>query len=178
MKKSTLFLVILFQIVISISSCHKDTLELDISHLPGQGVELYLLKEYEMFEAQCKIDNSTIILESTALVFNDEIRYYELSTHTMGLSESAIERVKEIGDWGAFCVTVNKAIIYSGFFKPSYSSSTCFHSVTIDPLSYSGNKIHFNLGYPWSSLATIDGVDPRVNELLIQAFRNQGKLRE
>ncbi len=176
MKKTLIILPLV--IILLISSCHKDTLELNISHLPGQGVEVYLLKEYERVEGQCKIDNSMIKLESTALVFNDEIRYYDLSTHTMGLNESAMERVKEIGDWGAFCVTVNKAIIYSGFFKPGYSSSSCEHSVTIDPLSYSGNKIHINLGYPWSSIASFDGADPRTNEVLMQALRDQGKLRE
>lgn len=172
MKKIFLSFTLLIPLILS-TSCHKTE---SIKFNPGHGVEIYLLKEYNMIDGKCKIDDSTIIMENTALIFNEEIIYYKLSEHIIGITDGGIEKLKDIGDWDAFCVTVNKQLIYSGIFKPGYSSSTCDHSVTINPLSYN-NEIHVYLGYPSATIASFDGVDPRENELLIQAFRSQGKLR-
>ena len=140
-------------------------------------VEIYLLEEYELVKNKCKINDSTIILRNKELINNNDIEYYILSDHKFVLTNNGIEKLKNMSDGVPFCLTVDREIIYSGFFKPGYSSSSCWHSVTIDPLSYRDNEIHVRLGYP----GTLDDEpiepDPRENEFLIGTFKKQGKLR-
>ena len=95
----------------------------------------------------------------------------------MVLSDAGMEKLESIGDGTAFCLTVDREIIYSGFFKPGYSSSSCWHSVTIDPLPYIANQIRVSLGYPCTLNDEPIDPDPRENRLLLETFKRQGKLR-
>lgn len=75
-----------------------------------------------------------------------------------------------------FAVTVDKQVIYYGFFKPIISSSSCDHSITMDLDWTSGNKITLKLGYPGQVQGvTID--DKRNDSKLIATLRQQGKLK-
>ena len=175
MKYPFIFICFFTLLVINLSSCKKNENNLQQS---GDKIEIYLLQDFAMIKGKCKIDNSTIILKSNELISNDDILHYKLSDHTMLLTNAAIEKIRNVGDNIPFCLTVDRAIVYSGFFKPGYSSLSCDHSITIDPWSYQLNEININLGYPSSIyLMNFAGDDPRENNLLIEALRKQGKLR-
>jgi hypothetical protein len=61
------------------------------------------------------------------------------------LKDLDIQKVKTFQDFTAFAVTVDKQVIYYGFFKPSISSSSCDHSITMDLDWTTGNKINLKL---------------------------------
>ena len=164
--------VLLFAAIIILSyGCNKETPE------SGETVEIYLLKEYSLVTNKCKIIESSIVLKDTELISNDDIISYLHPEHKMLLSDAGMEKLESIGDGIAFCLTVDREIIYSGFFKPGYSSSSCWHSVTIDPLPYIANQIKISLGYPGTLNDEPIDPDPRENSLLLETFKKQGKLK-
>lgn len=173
MRNPIIPIILIVISALSLTSCTKDNTHI----IAGEAVEIYLLSAYEMEENKCKLIESSIVLEDIALILNDDIVSYILSEHKLVLTDDGINKIKEMSDWDAFSITVNKEIIYSGICKPGYSSSVCDHSVTIDPLSYRDNEIKIRLGYPWASDELLLLPDPRENELLIETFRAQGKLR-
>lgn len=153
------------------SGCNKESSE------AGEIVEIYLLKEYSLVTNRCEIVPSSIVLKDSELISNDDILSYLRAEHKMVLKDDGMAKLESIHDGTPFCMTVDKEIIYSGFFKPGYSSSTCFHSVTIDPLAYLTNQISVNLGYPSTPDDFPIDPDPRDNSLLIETFKKQGKLK-
>ena len=154
-------LLLLFQ------QCRKD------STIPGDKVAIYRLKSYQLVPNKCQVDNSTDILADTALISNDEIINYSKKTYQYKLTVSAIDKLKALADGTPFAVTVDNNVIYYGILKPSYSSSTCFHSITMDYVM-PDNTIILRIGYPGSG-ENVD--DQRNNALLLATLREQGKLR-
>jgi hypothetical protein len=67
------------------------------------------------------------------------------SNYQFKLKDLDIQKVKTFQDFTAFAVTVDKQVIYYGFFKPSISSSSCDHSITMDLDWTTGNKINLKL---------------------------------
>ena len=149
-------------------SCKKDQ--------AGEPVEIYLLKSYQTLAAKCQIDPSVSILEDKAVIKNQDILEYSKTEHTFKLTDQAIEKVKNFVDKTPFAVTVDKQVIYYGFFKPGFSSSSCDHSITMDLDWTSANKISLRLGYP-GQLQGVTIEDERNNPKLITTLANQGKLR-
>ena len=75
-----------------------------------------------------------------------------------------------------FAITVDKQVIYYGLFKPSISSSSCDHSITMDVSWSSASKIVLRLGYP-GQLPGVTIDDQRNNPILLASLEKQGKLQ-
>ncbi len=151
-------------------SCKKDHVN------TGEPVEIYLLASYQTLTAKCQVDPSASTLEDEAVIRNQDILEYSKTEYTFKLTDQAIQKVKTFADRTPFAVTVDKQVIYYGFFKPSFSSSSCDHSITMDIDWASGDKIVLRLGYP-GQLQGVTIEDQRNNPKLITTLANQGKLR-
>jgi hypothetical protein len=147
--------------------------------VPGNSVEIYLLKTTAVVTGKCKIDGAASVLKDTAIIQNQDILEYSKKYFQLKLTDAAIERVRAFMHFSAFtgfAVTVDKQVIYYGFFIPNISSSSCYQSITMDIDVTDPNKIDLKLGYP----GTIEGEtieDLRNDPKLIAAFKSQGKLR-
>lgn len=157
-------------IVIFCISCKKENVK------GGEAVEVYLLKRSQLVTGKCQIDPLLSVLQDTAIIKNQDILEYSQSKYQFKLTDLAIQKVKTFQDFTAFAVTVDKQVIYYGFFKPSVSSSSCDHSITMDLDWTSGNKINLKLGYP-SLMQSVTIDDERNHSMLIATLRNQGKLK-
>lgn len=134
-------------------------------------VEVYLLKSVQLVSGKCEVEKGET--ESTPLIANEDILGYSPGEHRFRIKDTAAGKVKALNDGTPFAVSVNGRVIYYGFFKPGYSSSSCFHSITME-LPFEG-KVFLRLGYP----GTIEGVtvaDLRNHPELISALSAQGKL--
>ena len=112
----------------------------------GESVEIYLLEKYQTVAGKCQIDPSVSVLQNTATIKNQDILEYSTANHKFTLSDPAIQKVKAFRDFTPFAVTIDKRVIYYGFFKPAISSSSCNNSITMDVDWTTGNKISLNLG--------------------------------
>jgi len=160
----------LFTITIIFFSCKKDT-----TNAAG-NVEIYMLKTFKTIMGKCQVDASTVVLQNTPIVTNRDIIEYSPTVYTFKLSDNAIEKIKILKDFTAFALTVDKRVIYYGFFKPGYSNSSCAHSITMDIDWMANDKILMNVGYP----APIQGItidDERNNPTLMATLQAQGKLK-
>lgn len=158
-----------FIIVIFCFSCKKEEVT------GGDRVEFYLLGSSQLIAGKCQIDPVLSVLQDTAIIKNEDILEYSQNNYQFKLTDPAIQKVKTFLDYTAFAVTVDKQVIYFGFFKPSISSSSCDHSITMDLDWISNDRITLKLGYP----GQIQGVtieDQRNNVKLLATLRNQGKL--
>lgn len=151
-------------------SCKKDNIN------AGGTVEIYLLKSYQTVTAKCQIDPSLSVMEEAATVKNQDILGYSQNDYKFKLTEAAIQKIKVLKDRTPFAVTVGKQVIYYGFFKPSISSSSCDHSITMDVGWTSENEIHLRLGYP-GHLQGVVIEDKRNDRKLLATLRKQGKLQ-
>ena len=154
-------------ITLMFSSCRKDNVE------AGETVEIYLLKSYRTVTGKCQIDGSASTLQDTALVKNQDILEFFTASTQFALTDNALQKIKALADRTPFAVAVDKQVIYFAILKPSYSSSSCSSSITVDYVG-TGNKIKMNLGYAGTDI-NID--DQRNNPKLIATLKNQGKLR-
>lgn len=157
-------------IIVFCISCKKENTN------SGDTVELYLLKDFRLVAGKCQIDPLKSVLQDTPIIKNQEILEYSQSNYQFKLTETGIQKVKTFQDFLPFAVTVDKQIIYYGFFKPSSSSSSCNHSITMDIDWTSGNRINLKLGYP-DQLQSVTIEDGRNNKKLIATLRKQGKLK-
>ena len=151
-------------------SCKKESV------VSGNSVEIYLLKTTATVTGKCRIDGSASVLSDTAIIKNQDILEYTKKDFQFTLTYPAIQKVKIFNDFTAFAVTVDRQVIYYGFFKPGISSSSCYQSITMNIDYTNGNKINLKLGYP----GTIEGEtiqDLRNDSKLIATLKSQGKLR-
>jgi hypothetical protein len=151
-------------------SCKKDNVN------AGKTVEIYLLKSYQVVTGKCQIDPYLPVLQNTATIKNQDILEYSKTDCQFKLADIAIQRVKAFGDRTPFAVTVDKQVIYYGFFESGLSSSSCDHSITMNINWVSGNQISLVLGYPGQRQGIIID-DQRNNPILIATLKNQGKLK-
>ena len=142
----------------------------------GEPVEIYLLKDLQLAANKCQVDPSGSSLQFIPTVTNNDILEYSTDEYQFKLTASALERIKALKDRTAFAVTVSKEVIYYGFFKPAFSSSSCDHSITMDVSWGQANRIYMRLGYP-SMLPGVSIDDERNNPRLLAALHKQGKLR-
>ncbi|OQP56850.1 hypothetical protein A3860_09710 [Niastella vici] len=161
-------ILLIFNIILL--SCKKDKVS------GGETVEIYLLKTSQTVPGKCQIDAAASSIQDTPEITNDDILEYSQIAREFKLSAIAIQKVKAFHDFTPFAVTVDRKVIYYGFFKPGISSSSCTNSITMDISLSSGNKIVLRLGYP----AAIDDAgfdDQRNNSWLLGTLEKQGKLR-
>jgi len=165
------YLLSLLTFLVITNSCNKN-------HIDGGGdiVEIYLLKTVQFVANKCQVDASNSTIEVTPLVTNQDIVEYSKRNYEFKLTEEGIQKIKTLRDITPFAVTVDKQVIYYGFFKPGISSSSCLHSITMD-LSWSPeNKIMMKLGYP-GQLQGVAIDDKRNDQMLLATLANQNKLR-
>lgn len=113
----------------------------------GEKVEFYLLESYDTAPGtNFGIINAKI--EKKPFIHFSEIEQYDDSTYQFILEKVAIDRIKPILKPTAFAVTVDKQIIYAGFFRQNFLSSSC-DCIRIDPQCclFQENKIVVELGY-------------------------------
>lgn len=159
------------------TSCDKDE---DHPAASGDGkVEFYKLDKEVRVANACQIDTARSTLQATPIVSNDEIRSYDPGTHEFRLSDAAWKRLDTLPDWAPLALTLNGRIVYAFFHKPTYSSSTCFESITMQLRpKLSGftaeATVRISLGYP-VNYANIE--DKRNDAALLAELRAQRKLR-
>lgn len=151
-------------------SCKKDNIN------AAETVEIYLLKTYQTVTSKCQIDPSVSILQDTATIKNQDILEYSKTDYQFKLTDVAIQKVKTFKDKMPFAVTVDKQVIYYGFFKPNISSSSCDNSITMDLDWTSANKISLRLGYPGQTQG-VPIEDKRNDPKLIATLKKQSKLK-
>ena len=151
-------------------SCKKDNVK------AGKNVEIYLFKTFQTVTGKCQIDGSTSLLQDTAAIKNGDILEYSQTNYQFKLTGASFQKVKTFRDFTPFAVTVDKQVIYYGFFKPGISSSSCDNSITMNLDWTSGNKISLQLGYP-GQLPGVTIDDERNNQKLIMTLKSQGKLK-
>lgn len=150
-------------------SCRKS------SERAGEVVEIYLLKTFQTVFPKCQVDASLSTIQDIPVIKNQDILEYSKLLYQFKLTDAAIQKVKNFADKTPFAVTVDKQVIYYGFFKPGISSSSCDESITMDVDWTSGNKISLKLGYP-APLPEVFIEDKRNDEKLIRTLKKQGKL--
>jgi hypothetical protein len=164
-------IIILISIVslLAFTSCKKDNLTPN----SNGGIEIYLLKAYTKEINSSRIINESIVLDDSALINDSEIYSYNMSTFTFQISAAKAQWLNDFQTnkthGRAFAVTVDKTIIYTGYFWASFSSSSV-DWIVIDPLNYSRqNTLTVRLGYPglFPQMVIPDlRNDPRLIELL------------
>ena len=143
-------------------------------------VELYLLESYQTENQSCGIVNSSVKLHDAPLIGYQDIKSYNSKKHIFKISDYSVGVAKdqEHSVHGlAFAVVANDEVVYSGYFWPAYSSMSC-QWIVIDPLMIFGdNELNVELGYP-GLFEGADIVDERNNELILDIFRRDGKLKD
>ncbi len=147
----------------------------------GNGLEFYFIGDFQKVGTSAKIINSTVKLSDSVIIYYDEIKSYNSDTYTFTVAESCADRLNDFKNTHIhgtpFAVTVDKEIIYTGYFWCSFSSASV-DWVTIDPLNYSGkNQLRVSLGYP--GLFEGDYIpDDRNDHRILDFLRADGKLNK
>ncbi len=155
-------------------SCEKNTTS------PVGEIHIYLLSAYESYYLSSRINENKAVLEKEPLIDYRDIISYDSRNHTFKISSYAQNTFKSRGQTiytSAFALVANREIIYTGYFWPSFFSSTC-DWLTIDPIhaEYSG-ELAVQLGYP----GLIDGwdiPDRRNDQRILSILRRDQKLRK
>ncbi len=162
--------ILLLVVITACISCNKENTE-------GSKVEIYKLSFFGFVTGKCQVDEAVSTILDSATIQNDDILEYEPGTCRFTLTPKGMLNVKNaFTDFEPFAVTVDKRVIYYGIFKPSYSSASCDHSITMDIDWENDRKIRMQLGYP-GLLQGVNIDDQRNNQQLIGTLRNQHKLR-
>lgn len=174
MKVSASVLILLVLLIVVISACEKWG-----GNAEGD-VELHLLESYETEDQSFAIIKSSVAIQKDPLIAYREFKSYNAQKHLFKISNSAAELVKDL-DHSVhglpFAMVANDEVVYTGYFWPSYSSMGC-QWIVIDPLMFSGdNELRVELGYP-GQIEGMDIPDERNNELILDIFRRDDKLKE
>jgi len=172
----TLKLIILAVFLAFFAACEKEP---DFQNA-GKDVEFYVIKSYDVKTGTSEIIDSTVVLDNQALIAYDQILSYSPKDYKFELAKSAIETINQEGGlkyhFKAFAITVDKTIIYTGYFWPGYAS-TIKQWFTIDPILNSGNDVlKVQLAYPTNSFAGTYS-DLRNDPRIIKVFRRDGKIK-
>ena len=146
----------------------------------GYGLEFYFIKDFQRIGTSAKIINSTVNLSDSVIIYYDEILSYNSDTYTFTLTESSANWLNDFKNnhihRTPFAVTIDKEIIYTGYFWCGFSSSMV-DWVTIDPLNYSGkNQLRVSLGYPGLILGDYIP-DDRNDDRILDILRRDSKLK-
>jgi len=163
------FFVIMTVFLFALVSCEKDS---------GSGLEIYLLTDYQKKTSSSEIIAGSERLSKNPIIYYNDIISYDSTDHYFQIETTKAEELnlmKWTTQGTAFSLTINKSIIYSGYFMPGYSSLG-LDWISIDPLS-TDSKIRVSLGYPgdWSQLADID---PRNDDRIINLLKKDNKLKQ
>jgi hypothetical protein len=139
----------------------------------GYGIEFYLIRDFDKIGNTSKIIKSSVTITDSVIIYYDDILSYNDDTYTFTVTKEKADQLNDFKNnhihGTPFAVTVDKQIIYTGYFWCGFSSSMV-DWVTIDPLNYSGkNKLKVTLGYPGliqGDYIPDDRNDPRILEIL------------
>ena len=173
--KAKLFFSLFGLFILIAYSCEKNE-----SSVNSNGkVELYLIHNYSRIDHSSQINENTVVTEKAPLINYSDIISYDSTKCIFELTDRAIEAIKDLEHSVhglAFAIKANDALIYTGYFWPSYSSASC-DWVVIDPFMTSiGNKIQVRLGYP----GLVQGQtiqDKRNDGRIIQILKQDNKLK-
>ena len=150
-------------------TCEKDS---------ESGLEIYLLTDFQKNSSSYEIIPGSEKLSKDPIISYNDIVFYDSTDHYFQIKASKAQEFNQT-NWSvqgsAFSLTINKSIIYSGYFMPGYSSLG-IDWIAIDPLSVD-SKIRVRLGYPgdWSQLANRD---PRNDDRIIKVLLKDHKLKQ
>jgi len=175
MKRQILFIAFLLTVSLFFIACNKKE-----NTNPNNGtVELFLLESYKTLDNfSCQIDEKTVITKSQPLITYSDFVSYNSINYSFIISDAAKETINglKLSVFGiAFAIKVNNVLIYTGYFWPGYSSSSCSWTV-IDPTRLSlDNVLVVQLGYP----GLIPGQvipDKRNDARILNVFARDNKL--
>ena len=154
--------------VLLLISCKKES---------GSGIEIYFLNDYKTVSGSKEIISGSEKLTKTPYIYYNQINYYDSTDHILNLSGNKADELNK-ANWAmsgkAFSLTIDRSIIYSGYFLPSYSSESC-DWITIDPMNLD-SKFRVSLPFPIVGYNHIIN-DPRNDERIISYFKKDSKLR-
>jgi hypothetical protein len=171
MKKRLIYLTFGLLALI-VNGCEKDSNS-------NQKVELYLIDNYSKIGTTYQINESSVIMKGSPLIYYTDILSYDSTEFIFELSDRAVGAIKNLEHSVhglAFAIKADNKLIYTGYFWPSYSSTSCGW-IVIDPLTTSiGNKMQVRLGYPGLIQGQIIP-DKRNDQRIIQIFKQDNKLK-
>ncbi len=141
-------------------------------------VEFYLLHDFTTVENSCEIDESTIVLNDTALLHYSDIITYNDESFEFEINDESMERIQNIEHWSfgvAFAVMANNSLVYTGYFIPMTSSMGCPWTVINLPILPGESKFQVKIGYPGPP-SGIYIPDRRNDPILLEILKNDGKL--
>ncbi|MFC2112930.1 hypothetical protein ACFLTA_06655 [Bacteroidota bacterium] len=159
----------ILSMLIMISACDKES----INPNAGKNVEFYLLDNDMTDIYDMAISPDIAILNDSVLIGYDDIISYNLKTYDFKVSGDVMER---LNSYEAFAVTVDKEVIYTGYFWTSISSRIV-NTIVIDLVFTEENTLHVQLGYP----GLMDGMtiqDKRNDPRILDVLRRDKKLIE
>jgi hypothetical protein len=151
----------------SLISCKKDT---------GSRLEIYLLKDYQTKSPSQEIIAGSEKLTLNPIIYYHNITYYDSTDHYFkvdSLKALELNHANWTTQGTAFALTIDRSIIYTGYFVPGYSSSGS-DWFCIDPMSLNG-KLWVTLGYP-GDLQKLVSIDPRNDARIISLLKTDNKL--
>ena len=150
-------------------TCEKDS---------DSGLEIYLLKDFQKKLSGYEIISGSEKLMNNPILSYNDIVSYDSTDHSFQIEASKAQEFNQ-KNWSvqgsAFSVTINKSIIYSGYFMPGYSS-LWMDWIAIDPLSVD-SKLRVSLGYPGDSYQLANR-DPRNDDRIIKVLLRDNKLKQ
>jgi hypothetical protein len=161
---------ILLTAIFIISSCEKDVKNEE--EIKG-NVYFYLLKSYETKNNSSEIITSTAQIADKPLIDYKDIISYNSDLSIYNISKKAREKILSLitdVSGPAFAVTIDKKIIYVGYFWPVTSSASCDWT-NIDPLF-----IDFWDGLKVMQGESRDNPNPGNDSSLIEVFQRDKKL--
>lgn len=166
---------IILLVIIFSSGCEKNV----SPRMPGRNVEFYLITDFQKQGLSSKIINSTVKLSDSVIIYYDDIISYDQDNYTFTLTKGCSNKFTLDDNYKIhgmpFAVTIDKEIVYTGYFWYSFSSSIV-DWITIDPLFLSmNNTMRVSLGYP--GLIQGDYIpDNRNDQRILDRLRRDGKL--
>jgi hypothetical protein len=147
----------------------------------GKSIDFYYISEYKKKENSFKIIESSVVISDSTIIDYADIISYSSKDHTFIVNDKISNRLNDANKHYfhgvPFALTIDKEIIYTGYFWASFSSQIC-DWITIDPLSVSGNnELRVRLGYP--TMMDGDSIpDNRNDPSLINTLKQDNKLKD
>ncbi len=173
--KTKLFYSVIALLALVAFGCEKNE---DLPNSKGK-IEVYLLESFSKVGNSYQINESSVITQSSPLIYYSDILSYDSSEFTYQLSDRAKKAIEKLNlplHGLAFAVMANGTLVYTGYFWPSYSSASC-DWVVIDPIMTSFRKaMEVSLGYPGLLQGQIIP-DKRNDARLINILKLDNKLK-
>jgi len=142
----------------------------------GTGLEVYYLTDFKTKTPSMEIISGSERLSKDPIIYYADILRYDSSNYCFKITDIKADELSKIS-WPtqgkAFAITIDKSIIYSGYFMPGYSSSGADWFV-INPFPFE-SWIYVNLGYP-GDIERLVAIDPRNDARIISLLKSDNKL--